>query len=78
MSFYLSLLHLPTVLSLSATDLSSIWSESCGFATLATYLPLQLLGFSAGSDRAEDPPLSAAPLTPVEQQLLGPALEGVC
>ena len=79
MPFYLSLLPLPIDLSLSATDVSSIWSEICGHVSSLTAPPLlQLLGFSAGRNRAGDTLLSPAPLSPGENQLLGRALEDVC
>lgn len=78
MPFYLSLLRLPIDLSLSAMDLSSIWSKICRRVSSLTIHPLlQLLGFSAGRDRAGDTLLSPAPLTPGENQL-GLALEDVC
>lgn len=76
MPFYLSLLRLPIDLSLSARDLSSIWSEIRGcISSLTTRLLLQLWGFSAGLEMSP----SFLLLLPQEKnpQLLGLALEDV-
>ena len=78
MPFYLSP-RLPIDFSRSAMDVSSIWSEICGHvSSLTTHPVFQLLGFSAGRERAGDTLLSPPPLTPRENLLSGLALEDVC